>query len=388
MESNRNIPALKDIVLDKNLVPYLQLSGWKEDTSANVRWIVFHRDIETDHLEIVLPRNNQSYDLKIYTRNTVELLSAISSENIEDTVQRIVYFDSDVLHSRDLQTGEYNSITLRMAAQQVTQLKQLVNYSTFSEQQPKPHFLQSETTLSKQMIEHYRFGHTFEGSFGFKILSPIIHLPSPYIQPNLFGEAPPDPMTPIERRVMERIIRGLSITKQAVRSNDPQLLIQEYASGFNGNMCQAIVKMSQDKTMQIEYKVFWSPKIKPAEDMQDEEPLGLSEISYDYLEYAATELKKLKPEYVTVKGRIVGLTSKDNPLGASAHRSVVIRGRFNENSTRRVDILVELNKEDYIKASQAHLEWDVIEVNGVLSRSGYGWRLTDATDFKIQSGKE
>lgn len=233
------------------------------------------------------------------------------------------------------------------------------------------------------MVEHYRFGHTFAGSFGFTILSPIIHLPTPYVQMNLFGEAPPEPVPPIERRVMERIIRGLSNTRQAVRGNDPQLLIREYASGFNGNMCQSIVRMSQDKRVPIEYKVFWSPKVKPADDVDETQSFELSELSYDYLEYAANELKKLKPEYVTVRGRIVGLSSKDNPLGATAHRSVIIRGRYREDM-RPVDIIVELNKDDYVTASQAHIEWVIVEVNGVLSRSGYNWRLTDATDFKIE----
>ena len=31
--------------------------------------------------------------------------------------------------------------------------------------------------------------------------------------------------------------------------------------------------------------------------------------------------------------------------------------------------MVELDKEDYIKASQAHIEWDIVEVNGVLSKA-------------------
>lgn len=382
MDYKKQSPIIGDVDKDKNLVPYLKLAGWKEDETANTRWLVMLNTSSTgEQFEIVLPRNPQSRDLNTYTVNAIELISAVSKENIQDTIQRIVYYDSDVLHSRDLHTGEYNSITLRMAAQQVTQLKQLVNYSAFSEHQPKPHYLQSESTLSKQMVEHYRFGHTFAGSFGFKILSPIIHMPSPYIQESLFDEKPPAPLPPVERRVMERIVRGLSSTKQAVKKNDAQLLIREYASGFNGNMCQSIVKMSQDKKIEIEYKVFWSPKIKPAEDIK-ESSFDLSETSYNYLEYAADELKKLKPEYVTIKGRIVGLTSKDNPLGASAHRSVLVRGRINDNQ-RRVDILVELNKEDYITASHAHLEWVLIEVSGILSRSGYGWRLTDATDFKV-----
>lgn len=384
MVANSAIPAFSDIRVEGNLIPYLQLTGWQESKEASAGWFVYQFTQEKGNaLEIVLPKNSRARDLRIYVDNTINLLSALSEEPVDDIVRRIVYYDTDVLHSRNIQTGEYNSITLRMAAQQVTQLKQLVNFSAFSEHQPKPHFLSNDNAISRQMVEHYRFGHTFAGSFGFTILSPIIHLPTPYVQMNLFGEAPPEPVPPIERRVMERIIRGLSNTRQAVRGNDPQLLIREYASGFNGNMCQSIVRMSQDKRVPIEYKVFWSPKVKPADDVDETQSFELSELSYDYLEYAANELKKLKPEYVTVRGRIVGLSSKDNPLGATAHRSVIIRGRYRQDM-RPVDVIVELNKDDYVRASQAHIEWVIVEVNGVLSRSGYNWRLTDATDFKME----
>lgn len=76
------------------------------------------------------------------------------------------------------------------------------------------------------------------------------------------------------------------------------------------------------------------------------------------------------------------MSSKDNPLGISAHRSVIIRGKYQEDM-RPIDILVELSKDDYIQASQAHLEWDIVKVNGVLSRSGYGWRLSDVSGFTM-----
>lgn len=385
MVTNSTTPVFADIRVEGNLVPYLQLTGWQESKEANNRWFVYQFSSKTDGdaLEIVIPKNPRARDLKIYVENAINLLSALSEETNDDIVRRIVYYDTDVLHSRNIHTGEYNSITLRMASQQVTQLKQLVNFSAFSEYSPKPHFLSNENSTSRQMVEHYRFGHTFAGSFGFTILSPIIHLPQPYVQMKLFGEAPLASLPPIERRVMERIIRGLATTRQAVRRNDPQILIREYASGFNGNMCQSIVRMSQDKRVPIEYKVFWSPKVKPADDINEIQSYELSELSYDYLEYAANELKKLKPEYVTVKGRIVGLSSKDNPLGATAHRSVIIRGRY-RNDMRPVDIIIELNKDDYVTASQAHIEWVIVEVNGVLSRSGYNWRLTDASNFKIE----
>ena len=272
MNINIDSPLFEHIKVDEDFVPYLKLRGWQE-TDSGPRWFV----LKNNEQEIVLPKNPRARDLKVYVENAVNLLSALSEENTQDIIRRIIYYDSDILFSRDLQTGDYNSITLRMASQQVHELKQLVNYSAFSEHQPKPYYLQSQSAASKQMTEHYRFGHTFAGSFGFTILSPIINLPLPYNQLKLFPEeAPPAPITPIERRVMERIVRGLSITGQAVKNRDAQLLLREYASGFNGNMCQSIVKMSQDKRMPIEYKVFWSPRFAPADDIEEPQTFELS----------------------------------------------------------------------------------------------------------------
>ncbi len=385
MVINTASPVLDNIRVRENLIPYLLLTGWEESQETNNRWFVFQFQEETpgETPEIVLPKNSQARDAKIYLENTVNLLSALLEEQHDDVVRRIVYYDTDILQSRNILTGQHNSITLRMAAQQVSELKQLVNFSAFSEYQPKPHFLESTTAIARQMVTHYRFGHTFSGSFGFTILSPIVHLPSPYVQLNLLGESPPDLVPPIERRVMERIVRGLSTTQQAISSRNPQLLIEEYASGFNANMCQAILRMSQDKQNPIEYKVFWSPKVKPTSDVSASQSFELSEPSYEYIEYAANELKRLQPENVKVRGRIVGLSSKDNPLGPNARRSVIIRGRWRENM-RPVDIIVELAKDDYIAASEAHIGWAIIEVHGILSRTGSNWRLTEAKDFTIE----
>jgi hypothetical protein len=186
---------------------------------------------------------------------------------------------------------------------------------------------------------------------------------------------------PIERRVMERIVRGLITTHQATSTMDSLLLIKEYANGFNSNMCSAIVGMSP-KNAPIEYAVYWSPKIKPADDISQVDPIRLVERSYNYLKYAAEELRQLKPEYVTVTGRVTGLTSKDNPLNLGTRRSVVVKGRYRPDM-RPIEIIVELDKDDYVAADNAHMHWRTVQINGILSRSGYAWRLNEPTEFMV-----
>jgi hypothetical protein len=378
-------PHLTHLKVEENVIPYLSFTGWKQVPARN-QWYVFQggRDANDEPLEIVLPRNPEARDLRFYLENAVGLLAALKDEPEEEIIRRIVFFDRDVLSVRNLETGEYNSITLKLAARQVYDLRNLVNFSACSEYEPKPYFLQGQLSIARQMIEHYRFGHTFEGSFGFTIESQIVRMPSEHYQLNLFSESPPALTMPVERRVMERIIRGLEVTHQATRRQEPQLLIREYASGFNSNMCSAIVKMSQGKKSPLEYSILWSVKLNPAEDIERIAPIRLSETSYDYLEYAAEELKKLEPEFVTVIGKVVGLSSRENPLESSTNikRSVVVRGRY-RSDMKPIDVIIELGRDDYIVANDAHLSWKTVEVSGILSRSGNAWRLTEVSNLRI-----
>ena len=56
------------------------------------------------------------------------------------------------------------------------------------------------------------------------------------------------------------------LAKQAETRADPQILIRGYTSGFNSNMCSAVVGMSRKKTETIESRIAWSPKIKVGDD--------------------------------------------------------------------------------------------------------------------------
>lgn len=379
------------VSIEGHLDPYLKLSGWQLSEETNTNWLVYKgvEDSNGEPLEIVLPRYSKVANFRSYVENAINLLAGLKDEDIQLTIQKIILYDCDVLYTRNLETGEFNSISLRLATKQVNQLRNIIAYSACSEHEPKPHFLGYQLSTAQKMINHYRFGHTFAGSFGFTIESQIISSPKlieyqqlPLFDP-LFDEEPPTEIMPVERRIMERIARGLNATEQATKKHDLQFLIGEYASGFNANMCKAFVDFSVEKKLPIEYSIMWSPKLKPANEIFEFKPVRLYERSYEYLENAAESLRELKPEFVTVKGHIIGLSSRENPLGTSeANRSIVISGRFLEK-TKPVKILVDLEKDDYINATNAHLQWKTIEVNGVISRTGNYWRLSSPQNFII-----
>ena len=384
MLSGFNIPPVSALQA-QDVITYLQLTGWRLIDESNDRWFVFHgeRDVSGNPLEIVIPKDFDVPDLPAYLEQAINILSVLDNEHPKDVMRRVVYYDSDVLSIRNLEETEYSSIVLRQAATQVNELKGLVTYATCSERDPRPYF-GSPIPAAKKMTEKYRFGHTFSGSFGFTIVSPIRSLAMQY-EMNLDGPGGPidDPIVvaPVERRVMERIMRGLKYTREATTQRDPQVLVKEYSGGFNSNMCSRVVGLSIRKTLPIEFSVTWSPKIAPPEDLSEFREAKTNAAAYEYLEEAATVLRGLKPEYVTIQGLVTHLSSQADPLGDSIKgRSVVIRWT---DIPRPHNVAVALDKDDYVIAHKAHMTWSTVQVSGILQKTGNLWRLSGAFDLTV-----
>jgi len=254
---------IREISLD-DLFSYLLLTGWKAIDSSGPKWVVYlgQQDAYGEPLEIVLPRHNAaSLEARVHVASAVNLLSALSNEEPSRVVQRVRLYEYDILQIRDIETGKYHSIPLQLAARQVQAMKRLIAYATCSEEEPRTHFTNYQIKPARQMIEPFRFGQTFPGSFGFSVESKVVREPIRYIQkrldldPSRSGAVQEEDYEavylPIERRVMERIVRGLSIIQEGNGDDAVERLTEQYHSAFNANMCESIVEMSEDKSMPI-----------------------------------------------------------------------------------------------------------------------------------------
>jgi len=375
-----------------NLLNYLNLNGW-ESSESNQRWYVFQNKVVNGDsaMEIVLPRRFDAPDTPTFIASAMDVLSAIEDEPIERTLWRIFYVNSDVLLIKNTETGELSSISLKLADQQIKNIKQLVRFSTSFEKEPKPYF-NTPLSSSNRMLKHYQFGHTFHGSFGLTIESPITGNPYRYQQETqsstLFDISEymdvESIVMPLERRVMERIARGLKLTRESTQARSTERLIQEYASGFNSNMCSAIIGISNEGVTPIEYSVIWSPRLAPADDIDNFGTVRLNETSYTLLREAAEILRTIKPEVRQIRGRVIELSSEGDPLGdGNTTRSVVIRWHNRETGERPVKIFVSLSRDEYVRAHQAHLNWSTVEVEGVVQKTGTIWRLLEPSNFEV-----
>ena len=340
-----------------NVTAYLELLGWVRVEHPSPKRFVFQgpEDDFGKPLELFVPRHTEFIDSYERLADIVNFLSAFEEIPARDVLRKIRNFDRDVLYVRILDTGSYrSSIPLDIAHKQIGGIRDLFAFSACSERIPRPYF-NSMLSIGTKHSNYCQFGHTFDGSFGFTIESPII---SPYR--HVEGE---DPLPPFERRVMERIIRGLLTTQEALMKEDLDLLVNHYPTDLYGNMCQAIVSMSNKKSVRIEWSISWSSKIKPSEDVRIPGPIRIENKAGFFLEAAAHRLRRMVPKRVTVVGKVIQLRKRADPLDySSLPRTVVIRS--NGKPGKADSIRVSLPSDDYRAATRAHRNEEPVTVRG------------------------
>ncbi len=359
---------------------YLEEQGWNKYKDLNDKIKLFRgpNNDEGKPLELMLPKSNQYEDYYYRILDVINILANVSDKKIEQVIKEITLVSHDVLKMRVINNGKYsNSIPLRQAADDVNALKKLFVFGASSEKKNLPHF-DSPLDAGLQHAELCQFGHTFQGSFGFTINSPII---SDYEQLKLF-QCEED--SPFERRVLERIIRGLSLVEESAKKDDADLVINNFDIALNSRMCEAILEMSQKYTCGIEFCISWSPKIRVPQEIKDKDKWFLDKAEYRVLEYAAEQLKKVEPFVETIIGQIVTLHSTKNPMSEENFpRQAIVKHDY---EGRRIDVKLYLDKEGYNLAYEAHGMGLPVMVEGKLFRKGTTWKMIEIKKLGIYYG--
>ncbi len=351
-------------------VSYLKSEGW-DLVSNNDRWYVFegYEDIDGDSFEIILSKNVSSPDFRLYIQQTLDILASLTDKTPEMVAAEILRYDRDIFDSRITENADVCSVPLRSAIKAITGLKQLFVCATDSEErEPLPYYLKVGSNPGR-ILDEVRFGHTFPGSFGYSVESPV------KTQTDMFK-------SPLQRRVMERIVRGLATTDSATKKGEYTPLVEGYETGFSANMCDAILSMSDDHNMEIEFSIKWSKKYPVVKDLREISNVCIRRDHFEILQLASNKMKDIKPEFVTVEGHIVNLRSPDDPQSEEAvERKVTVNWYLEEGKSRMIS--VSLTKEEYEEALSAHWNTKLVSVKGYIQ--GSERLLSDPRDFKIVS---
>src|SRR5262249_37301425 len=134
---------------------------------------------------------------------------------------------------------------------------------------------------------------------------------------------------PFERRVIQRLVRGLHNVQQAEASENPGIIAENYQTGFNANMCEALIDLIGGTSNRLSIDVAWSPEWHPSSDVPQKPTFHFKPVTIEIVKDAATVLRQAETaREFDILGIVTCLKSEHNPadlLDDSSPREIVVQ---------------------------------------------------------------
>ena len=152
---------------------YLQHAGWGTDQFGHKLNRVFFRDKSPDQVEIFFDRKASKETKRKEVFFALKTISEFYEREIADVSNDIRSLTYDQITSKIPEEYILNeTIQLRIASKYINQMKGFLASSATTEITGERNFKRTRKE-ALEYAEQCQFGHTFRGSFGFRIESPV-----------------------------------------------------------------------------------------------------------------------------------------------------------------------------------------------------------------------
>jgi hypothetical protein len=380
--NNQYESSILHTITPNRLTAFLIRKGWQQVNHPNDKLLVFQGlSLHIGQpVTVVFPSNAAFSDYFPKLNDTLRLLSKHLEIPLPKVVDYVSHWDRDVMRIRiQAEVDEDQLLPFGDAVELINKYKDFMAFAACTEADPKKFYGRLSKT-GKEFADRCKFGHTFIGSFGITIESPISidpQLPLPGF----------DPPRPFHRAVTERIATGYLNLNEAVKKEDPSIIVNNHLQGFSGNMCEILADIYDTMDgREVQHSIAWASELTPPKILEDINT-QISTQSYEMLKSAAVDLQKVdKPdEDKIVFGRIIQLRSKVPPVetsgDASATRIIVISWDIEKQNT--INLHIELPIDEYRAACDAHKNGREVRVIGKPQKHGKFWYLLEHHSFTV-----
>ena len=362
MIERRNSDAPRRVALT-DLKLYLEQSGWRRMPSREARWTTYELTAKgAQGVELLLPAEEGYKDAAERIQDAVVALSQIENRDQIAVARDLLSVNADSIAFRLVVAQEAESIPIADAARHVKAIRNLLQFGYCSELEPRRHY-EDPIPAAIGLLQNFSFCHTFRGSFGFEVTNAIA---KPQKTGDLFS-------VPTQRRVVERIARGVVLLEEAVEKDDPSILINAYETAMNARMCDALSEIGLDGQIQFDLDFTWARAIAPAADVSEAGTFRIAEPQVQVLHFASEQLKIVEPRADRIIGQVVNLHCVTDPADGSARRTIALKVSHAEFGN--IEVKLALGPDAYLVAIDAHAKGQKLLATGQLQRKGSTWTL-------------
>ncbi|MGV8018696.1 MAG: hypothetical protein AB2L26_11035 [Ignavibacteria bacterium] len=366
-------------ISNEDIIYYLERTGWEKKETKYKGLLLFHN--KSVNLDILLTHNNKLSDYQLNIEKAINMISLAEESNADIIIRSIKTLDTD-FHNIKVHIDSGESIPVTWAEQIITSSKSIIENIARREAQKLPedeikYRKRTKTEVADNFIKSCKLAHTWRGSFGFTIESPL----------SLPGIASiKDIHENYERRVSKRMYLGFKILKESTDNKSVDYILDNLSVGFDGNMMKQFVEIANDlKYTPITYNVNWSPTIKIDNAIKKYNIIELDRDNYRMAEKALSKMLT-NDEDIEIKftGFPEGLKSSKELLLSNklaGDRTIMVRGYSKEID--KAVLKMELDWDNYQNALHAHENKNDVRVHCIVKKKQKGWEVLKVIDFKV-----
>jgi hypothetical protein len=370
---------------------YLKKLGWISVPSNRNAIDIYIEPATNEPIEILLP-NREISDSKEIIDSAVNVLSSYLDKSKETVEKYISGIDKD-FHNYRIK-DPHNSPRTIIDSAPVTLVQSLVSatrfmlqdaskfhakndYQKLSQEEKKNH--QSPKEVSKDFLGKCRFLHTWIGSFGITIETPL-QIPSLGLFDNT--QIPES----LGRKTTKSVLKGFNLVNAALEKKSVDYLFDSIGDSKKEFLILSHFNDLLDsiKNYNIEYSVATSPIIKLNNDILPTSGINIDRKSLHYIE---TAINKLKTSDKIQKISFVGFpeairSSKQGLLSEETTkdiRKVTVKGTSKDIG--HASLTMSLSIDNYMKALKAQQERKDVQVVCEVKQVLKGWEVIKVHAF-------
>jgi len=359
---------------------YLERLGFKRVDTNRKGIDAFVEDVTHDAFEIYLPKNHEIPRAELMLKDAVTALSFYEDREAALVLKSLIAIDFDLHNYRIKEDLDSISLPLMenllLAAkftfkesakiEHTLYLQKLSQYQKAKEKSPKEE--------SDQFVSGCRFAHTWHGSFG-------VTLETPLSIPSLGMNS--DIPEPLGRKASKRIMSGMKVVAEAVNENSPNYILDHCENDIL--MFSSMPQLQEViGTSTIEYSLNLSPVVK-----HDNSDAGafVVPINSKILRYIERALDQIRLPDDELELEVVGFpetisASKESLLSeVEGVKKVVVKGFSIQVPS--ITIRLELTLEEYRKAIKAQGEVKMVRVGCKVRKKVRGWDVLKLHYFRL-----
>ena len=343
---------------------YLDETGWTVFPLKRTDVKVYQYKKDNNLLQINIPLEKSLADYKQSMYEAVKKIALAENKSIEQVMLYLLNPNTDILKIRlDKKEMESGNILLDDAIKLYDNAKKLLAATaTDVINFKKIHYGKFDAPVQK-FLNQCRFGQTEIGSYIVSVVCPFAELSDTegYHQLSIFSDEEQCAKS-LTRQVTNKLMSNIATIKNKIDNGNTESLSNGH-DNISSNFFEALNGLNlQYEDTTIEFTAEWSPVVKTNRCSYDK--IKITNDYYQPISNVINKIKQITNKQTEIVGRIKEL--KASPVIDKRTEGTVVVVFIDDNSKAKT-VVVNLSREDYDNAVDAHHYGKAVKIIGDLS---------------------